>query len=58
MLRPGAKQELRVDERSKQRITRSTVESPQSLRLRSSQSQPRHFDVFAANPSQVIIVRL
>ena len=55
---PCAKQKLGVDKRTKQRITRGTVEAPEPLRLRRRQPQSGHFDVFALNASQYVIKRL
>ncbi|HEY6166921.1 MAG TPA: hypothetical protein VI454_02690, partial [Verrucomicrobiae bacterium] len=55
---PCAEQELRVNERPEQRITRRTVESPEPLRLRRRQPQSGHLDVLALNASQHIIKRL
>jgi hypothetical protein len=55
---PCAEQELRVNERTEQRITRGAVESPEPLRLRRRQPQSRHFDVLALNASQYVIKRL
>jgi hypothetical protein len=55
---PGAKQELRVNESTEQRVTRSAVESPEPLRLRRRQTQSGHLDVLALNASQYVIKRL
>lgn len=51
----GAKQELGVDERTQERVTRRAVETPKPLRLSRRQSQPGHFDVLTLNPSKNII---
>jgi len=54
----GAEQKFRIDERTKQRITCGTVETPQPLRLRRRQPQSGHFAIFALDPSKYVIKRL
>jgi hypothetical protein len=54
----GAKQELRVNERTKQRVARGPIKTPQPLRLRRRQSKSRHFDVLALNPPEYVVKRL
>jgi hypothetical protein len=41
---PGAKQELGLDERAEERVTRGPIQTPESLCLLRRQPQARHLD--------------
>jgi hypothetical protein len=51
----GTEQEFGVDERTQQRIARRPIKTPKPLCLSGGETQPRHLDVLALNPSQYIL---
>jgi len=55
---PSPKEELGIDQRTEQRVTRRAVETPEPLCLRRRQTQSGHFDVLALNASKNVVKRL
>jgi hypothetical protein len=48
----SAKQKFGLDKRAKQRVAHRTIQSPQPLRLRDSQTKPRHLEVLTLHTSK------
>jgi hypothetical protein len=50
-----SEEELGVDQRAQQGVTRCAVEAPEPLRLSRRQAKPRHLDVLALNTAKNIV---